>query len=571
MTDFIAASRIDITPNAPGAIMFGWGDHQHRVNGVATPLYVRAVAVSKKPLEGSTRARRLIMLCLDICVITEALRHAIVERLQESHQVADDEIIISATHTHSAPGGFSTYIVYALTSDGFDRNVFETYVEGAVRAAKEALSNLKPGKVRFASGVFAPEKQVAFNRSIRAWNRNPDVIKYDRTQRHLALDREMILLRFDAEDGTPIACWNWFPVHATSMHRDHLKIHGDNKGVAAAEMEKTLRDQGADSFVAVFAQGAAGDITPNYNWFSGIREKRGSDRDDETSCKKNAALQLEQAMELFESAKNAPPIQGLMEGIFEFHDFSSIHIDADLVNGLEGCRTGPAQVGLPQLYGTSEGRGATYPVLLLIHLSIRVSQLFNYIGDRIHGKATRFPWTDDEIQGNKITVIDSGKAEIFQTGRIEDLVFPDWLHPTIATLKRWARKGVLRERTLSPHILPIQLARMGNLMIAAVPAEFTVVSGRRLRALLENCFKPHGVERVIIQGYANAFSSYVTTPEEYDQQGYEGGCTIYGRFTLPGYLMVFRKMSEKLISKQKPSDLRPKQPSKEYWKALEGR
>ncbi|MEU6940439.1 neutral/alkaline non-lysosomal ceramidase N-terminal domain-containing protein, partial [Streptomyces rubiginosohelvolus] len=34
--------------------------------------------------------------------------------------------------------------------------------------------------------------------------------------------------------------------------------------------------------------------------------------------------------------------------------------------------------------------------------------------------------------------------------------------------------------------------------------------------------------RGLLQGYANAYSQYVTTPEEYDTQNYEGGSTLYG-------------------------------------------
>jgi hypothetical protein len=36
---------------------------------------------------------------------------------------------------------------------------------------------------------------------------------------------------------------------------------------------------------------------------------------------------------------------------------------------------------------------------------------------------------------------------------------------------------------------------------------------------------------VVIAGYANEFLHYFTTPEEYDQQHYEGGSTLYGKYS----------------------------------------
>jgi hypothetical protein len=39
------------------------------------------------------------------------------------------------------------------------------------------------------------------------------------------------------------------------------------------------------------------------------------------------------------------------------------------------------------------------------------------------------------------------------------------------------------------------------------------------------------VKRVVIAGYADDYVHYFTTPEEYDQQHYEGGSTVFGKFS----------------------------------------
>jgi neutral ceramidase len=43
------------------------------------------------------------------------------------------------------------------------------------------------------------------------------------------------------------------------------------------------------------------------------------------------------------------------------------------------------------------------------------------------------------------------------------------------------------------------------------------------------------VADVLVQGYANDYAGYLTTPEEYDAQRYEGGHTMFGRWQLPAY------------------------------------
>ena len=38
-------------------------------------------------------------------------------------------------------------------------------------------------------------------------------------------------------------------------------------------------------------------------------------------------------------------------------------------------------------------------------------------------------------------------------------------------------------------------------------------------------------DHVTVQGYSNAYGHYVTTPEEYSAQNYEGGATVFGPWT----------------------------------------
>jgi neutral ceramidase len=55
--------------------------------------------------------------------------------------------------------------------------------------------------------------------------------------------------------------------------------------------------------------------------------------------------------------------------------------------------------------------------------------------------------------------------------------------------------------------------------------------GSRVRAAVLDATRGAGINRAIISGLANEYLQYFTTPEEYQWQAYEGGSTLYGRFS----------------------------------------
>jgi neutral ceramidase len=69
------------------------------------------------------------------------------------------------------------------------------------------------------------------------------------------------------------------------------------------------------------------------------------------------------------------------------------------------------------------------------------------------------------------------------------------------------------------QVVPVQLLRIGLLFIAAVPAEFTTMAGRRLRSAIKAKLQSSGLVseedlpnvRVAISGLTNSYADYVTT------------------------------------------------------------
>jgi neutral ceramidase len=84
-----------------------------------------------------------------------------------------------------------------------------------------------------------------------------------------------------------------------------------------------------------------------------------------------------------------------------------------------------------------------------------------------------------------------------------------------------------------PRVLPVQVVRVGDAAIVGLPFELTVETGRRIADAVAAETRGHGVERVVVSSVANEYSGYCTTPEEYEEQRYEGGHTLYGPRTQP--------------------------------------
>ena len=209
-----------------------------------------------------------------------------------------ENLSISGTHTHSAPGGFLQYTLYQITSLGFSKETMDTYVEGVAQALLRAYNNLNVGTVRMTKDTFlGPEYIANINRSPTSYLLNPEEERNlyskegdtDKTMLQLEFSKILSqrsqnkftsqkLTRLDRPSRAPsssqhgqtsrlIGVLNWYAVHGTSMNSTNKLISGDNKGYASYLMEKEINGQdtlpGHGDFVAAFASTNLGDASPN--------------------------------------------------------------------------------------------------------------------------------------------------------------------------------------------------------------------------------------------------------------------------------------------------------------------
>ncbi|HLK35097.1 MAG TPA: neutral/alkaline non-lysosomal ceramidase N-terminal domain-containing protein, partial [Polyangiaceae bacterium] len=94
-------------------------------------------------------------------------------------------------------------------------------------------------------------------------------------------------------------------------------------------------------------------------------------------------------------------------------------------------------------------------------------------------------------------------------------------------------RGASTGPTAFPSVLPFSVVRIGDEAITFVPAEMTVAAGKMVKAKVQARLQARGVAHAVIAGLSNAYIQYVTTPEEYGVQGYEGASTLFGPQSAP--------------------------------------
>lgn len=546
MSYLAAAAKIDITPLVYNIGMMGYGMHFNRVYDIETPLYARAFIVQHEKSR-----KKVALVNAEICFCTIAIKDAVVKKLAAIYpegEFLDANIMISAQHTHSGPGGYSHHLLYNLTIPGFQPKVFNVIVNGIVEAIIDADRKLQPAVLQYDTGEFAPKAKVAFNRSLAAYNNNPEVKpKIKPADKNLALDRTLRLLRIDTPEGDPMGSINWFGVHTTSLSNDNGRICSDNKGYAADYLERDIREKYLNSpdFVAAFAQEKAGDITPNYKWDVDKKWTRGKYKNDFKSAQYNGSLQYQQALKVWESANQKTPMSGDIDFDLVYVDFSRAEVDSDFADGQVGLHTLPPSQGISFLEGTTEGPGMAKAIGFLARRITNLLHLYDKTAFKLFANAKERQYIDRKyaLEGNKHVIIEAGRGKVMGSFKIKSLILPGAVDPVIKNLKRLDEKGLAKRTPWIPVILPLQIITIGELALIGIPAEVTTIAGKRLHDTLLSILKHKGIRNVILSTYSNGYHGYITTPEEYDVQAYEGGHTVYGKWTLPAYQTHFKKLA----------------------------
>ena len=215
----VGAAKVDITPSPlPQNFL-----------GVLDPIYARAIVVESD-------GNRAAFITVDTGGISTDIWKTVSERAAKELNIPVDQMMLTATHTHSAPFGRKG----------------DAYVDLIYKSVKEAAAALQPAQMAYGTGV----SYINVNRNIidpetHRWWEGPN---YDGPT-----DKTVAVVRFETPEGEPIAVYYNYGVHAVLTGNLDL-ISGDLPGATSTYIEDSL---GKD-VIAVYSNGAAGDQNPIY-------------------------------------------------------------------------------------------------------------------------------------------------------------------------------------------------------------------------------------------------------------------------------------------------------------------
>jgi neutral ceramidase len=524
----IGVSKIDTDVFAQNLPMFGYGDEKHVMKGIDLPIYSRAFVIKNE-------TKKIALVVVELGAISDKLKNVVAGHLTSDGFMAEN-IMISATHTHSAVSGHFGYLLYDLTAGGFNQTIFDKIVLAIVQSIKYADKNAVPANIYFDQGQFEDSIEVVFNASMKAYNANHDVKQISADNTHLATDRIMPLFRFETDLGQAIGSINWFGVHTTSLGKDRFKMSSDNKGYAARFFEEEYK------IVSAFAQKPCADTSPNFHWNAKRNKMCGKFDDDYKSAEYNGKLQYEKAREIFEVSKKNSPVRDFISYHLMHVDLSNTIIGPEFSALQEEIRTVPAALGVAFARGMTDGFGLDqYTSQLLKSLSFLSRQL-SIVGNLLSNEQKRSDLKNkNKFQGNKAVLLETTFPSVLG---MNPSYFAYALSPfdkIMNQLKQHIKDGSIN-KPWTPHILPIQLICIGSTAICGLPAEISITAGQRLEKSCLDVLKKAGIANIIIAPYSNAYAGYITTPEEYEVQAYEGGHTMFGKHTFLAFQTHFKNL-----------------------------
>jgi neutral ceramidase len=553
----IGLGKADITAFERGSGMLGYGMYSHIALDVETPLFARAYVI-----QDMDKQSKLVIVNCEICFVTPLLKQSVLEYLDRNFPelgITDENLMLSAQHTHCSPAGYSYHATYNIPVPGFVRQILDKLVKGIAEAIVQAEQTKTKATITIGKGRFDDDVPVSFNRTVDSYNQNPEVTKYPFSKRHLAVDREMTLLNFISEEGALLGSINWFAVHTTNLPNNYTKLCSDNKGFAADYLERNFRKK-IPNYIGAFAQGACGDVSARVRYNPKLSFQRGKFEgvysDDLKSSKFNGNLQYEKAKEIIEGNHTAIKNDEL-DAVLQYVDFSKIDILPEFNNGKTGGVTSPSVMGVAFLEGSIMDGPGMHPI---------IGNVSRMLANRVRNKELKKAKnTDDKeaekinrrytAQGTKHLAMETGEKRLFGFTDIKNFFVPSIADPMIYYLKYFAGLGLLDEHPWAPQILPVQIFKIGTLALAAIPFEITTVASWRLKKTLADTLSQSGIEHVILCPYSNAYNGYITTNEEYQVQNYEGGHCVFGQWSLNALQQISSNLATQLTKKKEDRDI----------------
>ncbi|MEN6420699.1 MAG: neutral/alkaline non-lysosomal ceramidase N-terminal domain-containing protein, partial [Smithella sp.] len=475
----------------PGMPMGGYSMWANYGKGFRTRLYTRVLYL--KPASG----RAVALVQCDLLTGSILLNQRVAELIAERTDVGIDGLLIAGTHTHSGPGNYFENNFYndnASNAAGFDPEYFDYLSKQIADAVIRAYSEKKPAKI--ATGNIQI-RQMTRNRSIDSYRANKNVSTETPPDIYEAVNPDLYLIRVDAldHDGQyrPLAAFSSFSIHGTAVPPKNNLYNGDVFAYIEREVEHGIKTGYKTSWEPIHAvfNGTHADSSPNY-------QKQGF-----PEARRIGTSVGQKALELFRSLDGK-----LKDGVTI--TFAAAEIDVFSQNCIdETCLCERPVVGSSLAAGADDGP----------------SPVINKLPWLRQGSPRWF--FTKSCQGHKRTLV----------GPLQYLYLP---------------------KADFPHQMFLQAIRIDDVLLIPLPFETTIESGARIAKQCQDKLaaeNKNDLRFFVAISCANGYYGYVTTPEEYSIQRYEGGHTLYGPQTQPFLAKQLGKLALEMGKEKNESNL----------------
>jgi neutral ceramidase len=469
------AAAVDVTPH-PGLPLAGYSVGGPRAEGARGRLYARATV-----FDDGVGGRVALVVC-DLHSGARYVNEKAASLVAETHGLSVDRLVVFGTHTHTGHGGFYGDSFYdRMSADGgdFDRNIADWTAERVAAAVRDACGALRPARLRTAT---VPVPAAVRNRAIKATRANPEWPSPSTLTPHQAIDDRLTAwVALPKDPLHPLIVFALFGCHATALgaHEDRFEPDWPGRAVRAAVRELTAGGGAWTGASVALSNGCAGDVTPL--GFQGLPQSPALA--DAVGARLGAAIV--EAVVAAEGVADDPAPR--VASRFEEAPWS----------GPQSLFAERWAAGHSIIGGAEDGRSSFFTAAM---------------GEGLPTPAVASQYKSDPRQIPKTPILDSKFLADAATGFL-------LLHP--------------------PHVLTLRILTLGRSTLVALPFEPTVIAGRRVELATSKAIKDAEgaasprAECVRVAGYAGAFNGYLTTPEEYDVQLYEGAHTLWGRESQP--------------------------------------
>jgi neutral ceramidase len=480
--------KADITPRT-GYYLGGWTRADRVAQGQHTRLWARAMVLERD-------GRRVALVAVDLFMVPGGIVKHVGDALAD-RGLSEQTILMSASHTHSGPGGYANFKTFntAAPSAGTATDPLSFYrlldpkpadpqlYSFLVRRIAEAIRRADADLGRAAAGWGSAEIHgLTMNRSIEAHladhgmslERGQGNAGQDPAGVAHTIDPRVNVLRVDKVVGgrrVPIGGWSTFADHGTVTKSSFPYYNQDHHASALRVFERRVRRAGRvprrQEVLNVYGNSNEGD------------QSAGLVRDGPAASDYVGRVEAAAMLRAWRSAR--PERQPALDSRWTRVCFCGQQTEGGNVADY-------AMIGFPFLTGSEEERGP----------------LFDVTGVPFEGTRNPLPVPG---QGHK--------------------------------------SGIPLSADGVPKAVPLMAVRVGDGVIVTMPGESTTEVGARVRDAVAAAT---GVGRVVVSGLANEFIQYFTTPEEYDRQHYEGGSTLYGPLSSSLLRGELAELSRRLVS-----------------------